>query len=110
MTDITKKNFFKWDPFAKEFLTNEEKKMPIIYYGEHFNFFCKSADLLDGPVKITCRHPDYKFVDYTEVFMRDMMAFNFDWFSYVHKRLNCFQGVDCIKFELDPIVKKLLNK
>lgn len=114
MTDITEymigKEFFKWDVFAKEYLTNDERKMPIRYYGEYFNFFCKSADLLDDPVEITCSHPDYKFVDYTQAFMRDMMNFNFEWFSYVHKRLNGWSGIDCIKFEFDPIVKQLLNK
>ena len=114
MTDITEymvgKEFFKWDAFSKEYLTNEEREMPIIYCGVYFNFFCKSADLLDGPVEITCSHPYYKFVNYVQAFMRDMMNFNYEWFSYVHKRLNGFPGVDCIKFELDPTVKKLLNK
>ena len=70
MTNITEymvgKEFFKWDAFAKEYLTNEERKMPIRYYGEYFNFFCKSADLLDGPVEITCSQPNYQFVNYIQ--------------------------------------------
>lgn len=114
MTDVnefmTGKNFFQLDVFAKEYLTAEERKMPIIYYGEYFNFFCKSADLLDGPVEITCSHPNYKFVNYLQEFMRDMMNFNYEWFSYVHKRLNGWPGISCVEFELDEIVKQILNK
>ena len=42
------KEFFKWNPFLKGYIYDEERKKPIQWSNDNFHFFCKHADLSDA--------------------------------------------------------------
>jgi hypothetical protein len=94
------KEFFRWNPFTKELLSDEERKKPIKWSNIDFVFFCKHADLLGAPLEIRLIS-DYKYTDYRKEFMRSFMQFVFEWKEYVYSHLNGFCGIDCIEFEFD---------
>lgn len=103
MTDfenIDKSEFFKCNPFQKGFISDEDRKKPIIWRSIIFVFFCKHADLLGAPVEVKLIS-NYKFINYKDEFMRDYMEFIFWWKDNIFSHLNGFSGIDCIKFEFD---------
>ena len=63
------KEFFKWNPFLKGYVSNEERKLPIQWSDINFHFFCKHADLLGAPLEIRVIS-NYKYIDYKKEFMR----------------------------------------
>ena len=102
------KEFFKWNPFLKGYMSNEERKMPIQWSNIHFHFFCKHADLLGAPLEVRVIS-NYKFRDYRIVFMRAFMQFVFEWKNEVCDHLNGYSGIDCIMFEFDENIKFEFN-
>jgi hypothetical protein len=94
------KEFFKWNPFFKGYVSDEERKMPIQWSNTDFHFFCKHADLLGAPLEIRVLS-NYKFTDYRTKFMRSFMEFLFEWKNDVWAHLNGYSGLDGVNFEFD---------
>ena len=77
------KEFFKWNPFLKGYIYDEERKKPIQSSNINFHFFfCKHADLSGAPLEVRLIS-NYKFIDYRKEFMRAFMQFVFEWKSEV---------------------------
>ena len=102
------KEFFKWNPFLKSYIYDEERKKPIQWSNDNFHFFCKHADLLGAPLEVRLISND-KSIDYRKEFMCAFMQFVFEWKSEVWRHLNGFQGIDCIDFEFSDNIKFEFN-
>ena len=102
------KEFFKWNPFLKGYIYDEERKKPIQWSNDNFHFFCKHADLSGAPLEVRLIS-NYKFIDYRKEFMRAFMQFVFEWKSEVWRHLNGFLGIDCIDFEFSDNIKFEFN-
>lgn len=105
---------FRSNPFRKGFLTDEERKEPLRWYGSNFVFFTKHADLSDTGVEIyrneNYLHPDGPIPRTLEnALLRDCMMFGIWWRMNVHKFLNGFPGFDTVKIEIDPKLNMKLN-
>ena len=98
---------FKFNPFRKGYLTDEERKEPLRWYGSNFIFFAKHADLSETGVEIY-RNMGYSYPDgpvprtWENALIRDCMMFSIWWRDNVHKYLNGFPGFDTVKIEIDP--------
>lgn len=98
--------------FKKGYLTDEERKKPLRWFGDSFVFFAKHADLSFG-VEIHI-NPDYSYPQsdsprWKEELIRDCIRFGLWWRINVHQYLNGFSGLDCIKIEIDPKLNMKLN-
>lgn len=98
---------FKFNPFRKGYLTDEERKEPLRWYGSNFIFFAKHADLSETGVEVY-RNVGYSYPDgpaprtWENALIRDCMLFGIWWRDNVHKYLNGFSGFDNVKIEIDP--------
>ena len=108
MTDVDKylkENnllLFGWNPFYHGILSDEDRKMPMQWYGDNFHFFCKHVDLLGTPLEITPMYSNpFQESDWISAFIHDLFSFMFEWKEYVWKHLNGYQGLDGITFKFD---------
>lgn len=98
---------FKFNPFRKGYLTDEERKEPLRWYGSNFIFFAKHADLSETGVEVY-RNVGYSYPDgpvprtWENALIRDCIQFGIWWRDNVHKYLNGFPGFDTVKIEIDP--------
>ena len=105
---------FKFNPFRKGYLTDEERKEPLRWYGSNFIFFAKHADLSETGVEVY-RNIGYSYPDgpvprtWENALIRDCMLFGIWWRDNVHKYLNGFPGFDTVKIEIDPKLNMNLN-
>lgn len=113
MTDIEKYlkdnnlKLFGWNPFFKGILSDEERKLPIMKWGENFVFFCKHTDLLGAPLEITPIYSKpFGEKDWQTALFHDIMSFTFDWYRHVWSHLNGYSGMRGITYELDDRIKK----
>lgn len=96
-----------WNPFYTGILTDEERKMPMQWYGENFHFFCKHVDLLGTPLEITPMYSNpFMEKSWRDALFHDLMSFMFTWQRDVYKHLNGYSGLHGITFELDDRIKK----